>query len=107
MKMVMAVIARDEAEGVLQTLIAAGFAATFTKSRGGVLRQAQQMLFIAVEAEDVERVLSIIREHCHSQVHVEPSASQEDSLLSSVPSVTAQLGGAVAIVWDLDRFEIY
>jgi uncharacterized protein YaaQ len=106
MKMVVAVVPRDEAECVLEALVAAGFTATFTESRGGMLRQAQYMLFIAVEKEALEQVLTIIQDSCHSQVCVEPSESGEPSLLRRAP-VTAELGGAAVFVWDLDRFQIY
>ncbi|HEY66961.1 MAG: hypothetical protein DRI79_00420 [Chloroflexi bacterium] len=106
MKMIMAIVPRDEAVRVLEALITAGHTATFTDSRSGVLRQAQQMLFIAVEEQDLDEVLAIIRDNCHSQVAVEPGEPRSPFSLGSVP-VTAELGGAVVFIWDLDRFEIY
>ena len=106
MKMVMAVVPRDEAEHVLEALVAAGFTATFTESRGGMLRQAQYTLFIAVENKVLERVLTIIQDSCHSQVCVESSEPGEPSLLSRAP-VTAELGGAAVFIWDLDHFQTY
>ncbi len=106
MKMVMAVVPRDEAGRVLEALVAAGHTATFSDSRGGMLRQAQQMLFIAVEEQDLERVLTIIRDNCHSQVVVESSEPRTPFSLGSV-AVTAELGGAVVFMWDLDRYETY
>ena len=39
MRMVMAVVPRDQASRVMEALIAAGYKATFTDSRGGMLRQ--------------------------------------------------------------------
>ena len=106
MKMVMAVVQRDEAENVLQALIAAGHTATLVESRGGILRQAWLTLFIAVKKEEVERVLHIIRGSCTSEVIVE--AGEPESLIApSLSSGKAKVGGAVIFVWDLDRFEIY
>ena len=106
MKMVMAVVPRDEAGHVLEALVAAGYTATFSDSRGGMLRQAQQMLFIAVEKQDLEKVLTIIHDNCHSQVAVEPSESATPFSLGPAP-VTAELGGAVVFIWDLDRYVTY
>ena len=106
MKMVMAVVPRDEAECVLEALLAAGFTATFTESRGGMLRQAQYMLFIAVEKKALEQVLTIIQDSCHSQVCVEPSEPGEPSSLSR-PPVTTEVGGAAVFIWDLDHFRVY
>jgi uncharacterized protein YaaQ len=107
MKMVMAVVPRDEAERVLEALVSAGLTATFTDSRGGMLRQAQETLFIAVKDEDLEQVLTIIHDSCHSHVHVESSESGGEPFSSHPAPGTAELGGAVAFVWDLDRFETY
>jgi uncharacterized protein YaaQ len=106
MKMVMAVVPRDEAECVLEALVAAGFTATFTESRGGMLRQAQYMLFIAVEKEALEQVLTIIQDSCHSQVCVEHSEPGEPSSLGRA-SVMTEVGGAAVFIWDLDRFRVY
>ena len=106
MKMVMAVVPRDEAGRVIEALVSAGHTASFSDCRGGVLRQAQQMLFIAVEERDLERVLTIIRDNCHSQVVVETSEPRTPFSLGSAP-VTAELGGAVVFIWNLDRFETY
>ena len=106
MKMVMAVVPQDEARRVLEALVSAGHTATFTDSRGGMLRQAQQMLFIAAGEKDLEQVLAIIRDNCHSQVVVESSEPREPFSLDPAP-VTAELGGAVVFIWDLDRRETY
>ncbi len=106
MKMVMAIVSRDEAKLVLEALVAAGHSATFTDSRGGMLRQAQQMLFIATKKEDLEDVLKTIRQSCYSQVDVEPDRT-EDPLISQRPPAKADVGGAVVFVWDMERLETY
>ncbi len=106
MKMVMAVVSRDEAKLVLEALVSAGHTATFTDSRGGMLRQAQQMLFIATEDEDLEQVLKIVRQSCYSQVDVEPGPSEDHPALRRSPT-KADVGGAVVFVWDMEHFETY
>ncbi len=105
-KMVMAVISRDQAEAVLESLIAEGHTATYTDSRGGMLRQAQQMLFIAVEEEDLEKILGIIRENCHTSIEVEPQTNEFGRAVTR-RRTSAQLGGAVIFVWDLEQFAVY
>ena len=107
-KMVMAVVPRDQAVQVMEALIAAGYTATFTDSRGGMLRQAQETLFIAVREQDLDQILSIIRHNCRTQVQVE---SEEESASGSFPvglsRVSTYVGSAVVFVWDLERFETY
>ncbi|MEA3344944.1 MAG: cyclic-di-AMP receptor [Chloroflexota bacterium] len=106
MKMVMAIMPRSEAEGVLQALVGAEHTATFTETRGGMLRQAQKTLFIAVKDDDLQEVLGIIERSCHSRVTVETSES-ESAIPFGPTSVTTKVGGAVVFVWDLNRIEKY
>jgi uncharacterized protein YaaQ len=103
MKMVMSIVPRDQANHVLEALVRARFTATFSSSRGGMLRQAQEMLFIAVEDDDLESVLSIIRENCRTEVTVD---TVDEHSLGPIP-VTTELGGAVCFIWDIDRIETY
>ena len=56
-KMILAIIPHDHAEAVLNALIKANHTATFTDSRGGMLRQAQKMLFIIVDSTELEPCL--------------------------------------------------
>jgi uncharacterized protein YaaQ len=108
MKMVMAVVSRDQADRVLDKLISAGHGATFTESRGGMLRQAQQLIFIAVEENRVEGVIEIIRRECRSRVEVSERGAREGPLRSSdTATTTTEVGYAVVFVWDLERFETY
>ena len=103
MRMVMAVIPRDEAPSVLAALVAAGYTATFGDSRGGVLRQAYQTLFIGVEGEALQDVLEIVRTNCRSRLSLE-DATSPDSF--GVPRQSeALIGGAVIFVWSVEHFE--
>jgi len=102
MKMVMAVVPRDDTEYVLQALVSAGHTASFVGSRGGVLRQEKKMLFIAVQNEDLHQVLGIIQDSCHCQ---DQAASSQPE--SEPTPATIGMGGTVVFVWDLEQFEIY
>jgi uncharacterized protein YaaQ len=106
MKMVMAVVSRQESQEVLNELVAAGHTATSVESRGGVLRQQYDTLFIAVEDEDLDEVLATVGRSCHSCVSVERrgSPTAEPSALSRD---IAEVGGAVVFVWELERFGRY
>ena len=107
MKMVMAVVPRDDTECVLQALVSAGHTATFVESRGGVLRQEKKMLFIAVQNEDLHQVLGIIQDSCHCQDHTAPHPIEGRPLSPEPTSTPTRLGGTVVFVWDLEQFETY
>lgn len=105
--MVMAVIPRDQANQVLETLITSGYPVTFTESRGGVMRQAQNTLYACVDEADLPGVLDIIREHCRAQVEVETEDAAGQPLACGPMPLTANLGGAAIFVWDVISMETY
>ncbi len=104
MKMVMAIVPRAQADEVMESLVRAGYTATFTESRGGVLRQAQMILYIVVKAADVDTVLGIIRDHCHTCVAI--GSARMAAPLGGVP-VSAEVGWAMVFIWDIERVESY
>jgi len=107
-KMVMAVVSRDQSDRVLDQLISGGYGATFTDSRGGMLRQAQRMIFIAVEADRVDDVVGIIKRTCRSTVEVNAQQVHAGGFgTSDTATTTTEVGYAVVFVWDLERFETY
>ncbi|MGC9399103.1 MAG: cyclic-di-AMP receptor [Anaerolineae bacterium] len=106
MKMVMAVVPRDQAEEVLYALVQSGHTATFMESRGGVLRQAQKTLFVAVNEGELDDVLEIIRERCRSKVHV-GETDERRFPFGGEEEHEAEVGGAAIWVWDIERFEVF
>ena len=105
-KMVMAVVPKAEAEHVLNALVNEGHTATYTESSGGMLRQSQFSLFIAVEEEDLAKVTAIIRDNCRTELEV-GSEETGDGFSAGTVSGAAGLGGAVVFVWNLDEMATY
>ncbi len=106
MKMVMAVVPKGQAEEVIGQLVANGHTATLVESRGGVLRQTSELLFIVVEKAALEGVLAIIGGTCRSDVSVveaEMDAEHPRPQVSRAP----QIGGAVVFVWELEDCRKY
>lgn len=102
----MAVVPANTAESVLDALVNAGHTATYAETTGGMLRQSQYSLFIAVEKDQLDKVLGIIKEHCRTQVEMNTRQTGARTPMSSSP-VTADLGGAVAFIWDIDQIETF
>jgi uncharacterized protein YaaQ len=102
MKMLMVVVPTNTAERVLDALVNQGYTATYADTHGGVLQQSQLSLFIAVKAEQLDEVLKIIEDHCRTRVEmsIKPSGEEKDI---KKPLVTAELGGAIAFVWDINQ----
>jgi uncharacterized protein YaaQ len=105
MKMVMAVVPREEANNVIGELVAAGHTATFVESKGGVLRQSSQALFIVVSDDDLDQVLDAIGCSCRSALTL--TGDEGATAEAAVTGQNAVVGGAVVFVWELERFERY
>ncbi len=103
MKMIMTVIPKFSGEAVLDALISAGYYATISETKGGMLRQSQLTLFIAVDDAAVSEVLEIIKTNCKSHSYVQSTQKSEQQKLSE--STGFELGGAVTFVWQLDQLE--
>jgi uncharacterized protein YaaQ len=102
MKMVMAIVPKEEANQIISELVNTGHTATFVESRGGVLRRASEMLFIVVEDEDLEAVLGSLSASCRYEMPV-AEASEGLSALKPHTKPGPQIGGAVVFVWNLEQ----
>ncbi|MBI9046353.1 MAG: cyclic-di-AMP receptor [Anaerolineaceae bacterium] len=106
MKMVMVIMPESQADYVLNALIIAGHAATYTETKGGMLRKKQTTIFAAVQEDNLEEVLEIIEGNCRVEVSVirgNPSPNNPQD-----KNVTLQKkGGAIVFIWDLFRMENY
>ncbi|HOR18470.1 MAG TPA: cyclic-di-AMP receptor [Brevefilum sp.] len=106
MKMVMVVVPANASEKLLDALVNAGHTATYTETRGGMLRQSQYSLFVVVQNEQLEEVMGVIRDNCHIQVEMKTHLSTDQASLEK-QALTAEIGGAVAFVWDIEKFESF
>jgi uncharacterized protein YaaQ len=96
-KMIMAIVPQDRGERVLYELINAGYTATFVETQGGILRQSQLSLFIAIEEDQMEPVLRIIR-----------TTSISGEAANSETDLEFEYGaGTIIFVWDLSQTEVY
>lgn len=102
MKMVMVVVPANSAEKVLDALVNAGHTATYAETRGGMLRQSQYSLFIALRKEQLDEVITIIKDNCRTQVEMKTHPYKDQQTMGKS---TAEIGGAVAFVWDIENIE--
>jgi uncharacterized protein YaaQ len=111
MKMIMAVVPRKYGDDVLANLINNGYTATYSETRGGMLRQSQLTLFIAVRSSELDKVLDIVSTSCSGQTIVRRGFGLTQSLEEGEPHSQNEgrpLGGsgAVVFIWTLDRYEL-
>ena len=107
MKLVMSIVNSDDARPLLDVLSRAGHRATMISTTGGFLREGNSTIFIGVEDNLVQDVLSAIRDNCHTRtqyVNPLPPIMEPGELYMPTP-VEVQIGGATVFVLNVDRFE--
>jgi uncharacterized protein YaaQ len=109
MKLIVAVIHDRDQKRTSEALLQAGYRFTRIASTGGFLREGNITILIGAEREDVETVLTLINESCKTReqyVNVLPPEATPVGTFMANP-VKVQVGGAVAFVVDVERFERY
>ena len=102
-KMIMAIVPREEGELVLNALIEAGHKATYLETKGGMLRQSQYTLFIAIRNDELDSVRNIIQENCKIDMNIEdrPHEDFEEHV------GFYKFGGAVIFIWNLNHVDFF
>ena len=94
MKLVLAIVSKDDSSMVSSALTQEGFPVTKLATTGGFLMAGNTTFISGVEDGQVDQVIDII-----------PSASTMDGgMYTSVP-IEVTVGGATIFVLDVDRFE--
>lgn len=66
MKLMMIIIQDKDSDRVIEALIKDGHSVTRMASTGGFLRQGNVTLMVGVEQNRIEKVVSLLRNHCSS-----------------------------------------
>ena len=108
MKMIMAIVPKKYGDDVLSALINAGFTATNYETRGGMLRQSQLTLFIAVRSSDVQTALNVITDSCNEIESIRQGYGLQADTEPHMANDGAPLGksSAVVFIWTLDKFQV-
>src|SRR5205085_5220854 len=69
-KLVVAVVHHEDAGALVDALLDRDFRATRLASSGGFLKQSNATVILGVEDDQVDEVLGIVREACHSRTQV-------------------------------------
>ena len=104
MKLVIAVVQRQDAGELLEALTNFGHRVTRISSEGGFLREGNVTLLIAVDDQAVDPLLRTIREHCYTRtryVSPLPPVAESGEFYPPVP-VEVQVGGASVFVLKTD-----
>jgi len=102
-----AIVHAEDASALVDALLESEYRATRLHSSGGFLKQSNATIIVGVEDEQVEAVLAIIREQCHSRtqlVNPMPPIMEPGEFFLPYP-LEVEVGGATVFVLPVDRFE--
>ena len=107
MKLIIAIINRDDAKAVTQSLTKQGFSSTRLSTTGGFLLSGNVTILVGVDAERVQEVIDVIKEHSHSRKQLIPTNTAAEAGFGYFPSapVEVTVGGATIFMVDIERFE--
>lgn len=104
MKLVLAIINKDDVEKVLTSLMERGFKATLISSISGFLHEGNSTFLIGVEEERVEEILRILKENCRPRKEIAKFWPLTPEAMSFfVPPVEVEVGGATIFILNVER----
>lgn len=105
MKLVMAIMSKDDSSVVMDALTEEEFQVTRMASTGGFLKSGNTTLIIGVEDNKTNKVIDIISKYSSKRKQL---ATNTPNFILEVMNTTpfeVTTGGAIIFVLDVDRFE--
>ncbi len=105
MKLIHAIVHKDDAGAVANALTKEGFFSTKLSSVGGLLRAGNVTIITAVQDDEVDRAIAAIESESRERTALVPIPTTDDlGIYSSYPAEVT-VGGATIIVTNIERFE--
>ncbi len=104
MKLIFAIVNKDDSNMVATALIRAGFPNTKLATTGGFLKAGNTTFLLGVADDQVDAVLEVIGKYSKKRTQMISSAIYGSSEYTTFP-VEVTVGGATVFVTDVDRYE--
>ena len=105
MKLVVAIVQRDDTRALADALRTKRYPFTQTSSTEGFLRKGNATFAMGVADEQVEPLLQLLQENCKTRTQrVYPSSPENGAGYFSEP-IEVQIGGATVFVLNSERLE--
>ncbi len=107
MKLVVAIVHRDDAGVLTNALRTNNYPSTLIGTTGGFLREGNATFLVGVEESKLDDVLALINKNCTTRtqlVNPMPPVMEPGELYLAQP-VEVQVGGATVFVMNVERFE--
>ncbi len=107
MKLVVAIVQREDAGTLIDALTDKGHRATRINTAGGFLKEGNATVLVGVEDEAIDDVFALIESNCHTRtqyVNPLPPVMEPGEFYMPYP-VEVQVGGATVFVLNVERYE--
>jgi len=108
MKLIISIVNKDDSAQLLNALVSNGYRVTQSQTSGGFLRKANVTMFTGVADEQVEEVIHLIRENCHTRTQnvgsLPPVMESGSWYILDTEETEVEIGGAVVFVLDIAQF---
>lgn len=104
MKLIMAIVNKDDAAQVTSEVTKAGFAVTELATTGGFLRAGNTTFLVGTDESRVDEVIALIERYSKRRTQMISGAAYGATSAAAIP-VEVTVGGATVFVLDVERFE--
>ena len=104
MKLIFAIVNKDDSNVVSSALTRGGFSVTKLAATGGFLQAGNTTFLVGTDDTRVDEVLSIIEKHSKKRTQMVPTTNYGTTTYASFP-VEVTVGGATVFVMSVDRYE--
>ena len=105
MKLVTAIVNKEDSKAVCNELIKAKFYVTRLATTGGFLMAGNMTLMIGTEDERVDECIACISKCCKQRTEIVPGTASLGVGLESTMPIQVTVGGATVFVTNVERFE--
>ncbi len=107
MKLLVAIVHREDAGRLTDELVRAHFSVTKLDSVGGFLKEKNNLLLLGVEEEKLDEVMKLNGEHSQARKEVISSAPPvvEPGEFFIQSPVEVEVGGATVFILDVEQFK--
>ena len=105
MKMITAIVNKEDANAVCNALTKGGFSVTKLSTTGGFLMAGNMTLLICTDDERVDDCIDIISKCCKQRTEIVPGTATLGLGSESTMPMEVTVGGATVMVTNVERFE--
>ena len=103
MKLIMAIINKEDSDAVITALSRSGYHVTRLASTGGFLRSGNSTILVGTEDQNVDVVCGIIQSRCKSRKQMH-TLTPFDSGFSTAQQIEVTTGGATVLVLNVEKY---